>query len=108
MIKSRTEQMREYGDADTNPKDYEEDHLIPLEIGGNPTDPIEIILIDQISMAHLITGYLYVNGLNAASVECAGAYLGAGARLTGELRRTALALQDARVPPRKTSRRRRR
>jgi hypothetical protein len=33
------EQMEEYGDSDTNPKDYEEDHLIPLELGGNPTDP---------------------------------------------------------------------
>jgi hypothetical protein len=31
--------MREYADADTNSRDYEEDHLIPLEIGGNPTDP---------------------------------------------------------------------
>ncbi len=31
-------QMRQYGYADTNPKHYEEDHLIPLEIGGNPTD----------------------------------------------------------------------
>ena len=35
----KTEQMQEYADADTNPKDYEEDHLIPLEIGGSPTDP---------------------------------------------------------------------
>jgi hypothetical protein len=25
--------------VDTNPRDYEEDHLIPLELGGNPTDP---------------------------------------------------------------------
>jgi hypothetical protein len=23
--------------GDTNPRDYEEDHLIPLEVGGNPT-----------------------------------------------------------------------
>jgi hypothetical protein len=35
----KIEQIQEYADADTNPKDYEEDHLIPLEIGGNPTDP---------------------------------------------------------------------
>ena len=35
----KTEQIQEYAEADTNPKDYEEDHLIPLEIGGNPTDP---------------------------------------------------------------------
>jgi hypothetical protein len=31
------EQMEEYGDSDTNPRDYEEDHLIPLELGGDPT-----------------------------------------------------------------------
>jgi hypothetical protein len=35
----KVEQIREYGYADTNPKDYEEDHLIPLELGGSPTDP---------------------------------------------------------------------
>jgi hypothetical protein len=33
------EQMEEYRDSDTNPRDYEEDHLIPLELGGNPTNP---------------------------------------------------------------------
>jgi hypothetical protein len=32
-------QIVEYGWTDTNPADYEEDHLISLEIGGNPTDP---------------------------------------------------------------------
>lgn len=31
-------QLREYGYSDRNPKHYEEDHLIPLSIGGNPTD----------------------------------------------------------------------
>lgn len=37
--KLKKEQIREYGYADNNPKDYEEDHLIPLSVGGNPTDP---------------------------------------------------------------------
>ena len=32
-------QIREYGYTDRRLRDYEEDHLIPLEIGGNPTDP---------------------------------------------------------------------
>ena len=32
-------QIKAYGYADTNLVDYEEDHLIPLEIGGHPTDP---------------------------------------------------------------------
>lgn len=37
--KLKKSQIREYGYADTNPKDYEEDHLIPLNIGGKPDDP---------------------------------------------------------------------
>jgi hypothetical protein len=32
-------QIRAYRYADTKPADYEEDHLIPLELGGNPVDP---------------------------------------------------------------------
>ena len=35
----KIEQLRRYGDSSTDPRDYEEDHLIPLEVGGNPTDP---------------------------------------------------------------------
>ena len=34
----KQKQIKEYGYADTNPRDYEEDHLIPLALGGNPTD----------------------------------------------------------------------
>jgi len=37
--KLKEEQIQEYGYTDTNMKDYEEDHLISLELGGNPTDP---------------------------------------------------------------------
>jgi hypothetical protein len=35
----KVQQIREYGYADTNVRDYEEDHFIPLELGGDPTDP---------------------------------------------------------------------
>jgi hypothetical protein len=35
----KAEQIKAYGYSDTNLADYEEDHLIPLEIGGHPTDP---------------------------------------------------------------------
>lgn len=35
----KKEQIREYGYDDRNPRDYEEDHLVPLEVGGNPRDP---------------------------------------------------------------------
>lgn len=37
--KLKKRQMRQYGYSDLNPKHYEEDHLIPLSIGGNPRDP---------------------------------------------------------------------
>lgn len=35
----KLQQIKAYGYADTNPADYEEDHLIPLELGGDPTNP---------------------------------------------------------------------
>jgi hypothetical protein len=35
----KTEGITAYGYSDPKLKDYEEDHFIPLEIGGNPTDP---------------------------------------------------------------------
>jgi hypothetical protein len=34
----KQKQMREYG-VDGSPSDYQEDHLISLELGGHPTDP---------------------------------------------------------------------
>jgi hypothetical protein len=37
--KLKAEQIKAYGYSDTNLADYEEDHLIPLELGGHPTDP---------------------------------------------------------------------
>lgn len=37
--KLKKRQIRQYGYEDRNPKHYEEDHLIPLSIGGNPRDP---------------------------------------------------------------------
>jgi hypothetical protein len=37
--KLKKEQLHAYGYVNANPKDYEEDHLIALSIGGNPTDP---------------------------------------------------------------------
>ncbi|WP_321967016.1 hypothetical protein [Burkholderia cepacia] len=35
----KKKQIREYGYEDTDPRHYEEDHLIPLSVGGNPNDP---------------------------------------------------------------------
>jgi hypothetical protein len=38
----KKKQMSDYGYADVNPAHYEEDHLIPLSIGGNPSDPANL------------------------------------------------------------------
>ncbi|MEU9076503.1 hypothetical protein ACFYUY_06935 [Kitasatospora sp. NPDC004745] len=35
----KTQQIAQYGFSDTNPSDYEEDHFVPLELGGAPRDP---------------------------------------------------------------------
>ena len=35
----KMEQIGQYGYSDSRLRDYEEDHFIPLELGGNPTDP---------------------------------------------------------------------
>ena len=40
--KLKKTQIIEYGYVDTNPKHYEEDHLIPLSIGGSPNDPLNL------------------------------------------------------------------
>jgi hypothetical protein len=32
-------QIREYGYEDTDLRHYEEDHLVPISLGGHPTDP---------------------------------------------------------------------
>ena len=37
--KLKAQQITEYGYTDINLRDYEEDHLISLELGGNPTEP---------------------------------------------------------------------
>lgn len=33
------QKLQDYGYVDINSRDYEEDHLISLELGGSPTDP---------------------------------------------------------------------
>lgn len=35
----KVQQLRDWGYADRETRDYEEDHLIPLELGGSPTSP---------------------------------------------------------------------
>ena len=40
--KLKIQQIAEYAYADTSPSSYEEDHFIPLELGGSPTDPANL------------------------------------------------------------------
>jgi hypothetical protein len=64
---------------------------------GGPTDPIEVMLIEQLALAHLNMGLLHCKASNSGSVECATAYSGAASRLMGEFRRSAIALQAYRA-----------
>ncbi|MFD9793723.1 hypothetical protein ACFWXK_22570 [Streptomyces sp. NPDC059070] len=38
----KVQQIAAYGYSDTSTADYEEDHLIPLELGGAPRDPLNL------------------------------------------------------------------
>jgi hypothetical protein len=38
----KVEQIHEYGYSDSTRRDFEEDHFIPLELGGNATDPTNL------------------------------------------------------------------
>jgi hypothetical protein len=38
----KRQQIVEYGYTDTDPRSYEEDHLIPLGVGGAPRDPANL------------------------------------------------------------------
>jgi hypothetical protein len=64
---------------------------------GGPTDPIEVMLIEELSLAHFSLGLLFCKTSNAGKVEAVGIYAGAAARLMSEVRRGALALQAYRA-----------
>jgi len=65
---------------------------------GSPTDPIEIMLIEQIALAHHRIGQLHAQAEQSKSVEESKVFMMAAVRLTGELRRLALALNQYRQP----------
>lgn len=71
---------------------------------GGPTDPVEVMLIEQLSMAHMSLGLLSAKATNAGKAEVVGIYSGAAARLMGEFRRSALALQAYRHANRQLAR----
>ena len=69
-----------------------------LEQAGNPTDPVEIMTLEQLVLAHLRVGQLQANAGQAESLEAQKVYNAAAARLLSEFRRTALALKIYREP----------
>jgi hypothetical protein len=58
------------------------------------------MIIEQLALAHYGVGLLSCKAANAGKVEAVGLYAGAAARLMGEFRRSALALQAYRAASR--------
>ncbi|MEI8374135.1 MAG: hypothetical protein WCJ35_15030 [Planctomycetota bacterium] len=65
---------------------------------GDPSDPIERMMVEQIAMAHFRIGQLHARAESAKTSEESKIFLGAAARLTSEFRRLALALKQYREP----------
>jgi len=68
------------------------------EQAGTSDDPIEGILVEQLACAHQLVGQMHMLAAGGQPAEVAEVYLNAGIRLTGEVRRLALAIRDYRTP----------
>jgi hypothetical protein len=69
-----------------------------LAEAGNPRDPIERMLIEQIALAHHNIGRLYSRAASAQHLDQAKAYYAASVRLLAEFRRSVLAWKKYREP----------
>jgi hypothetical protein len=67
-----------------------------LAAAGNPTDPVECMLLEQLLMAHHQISGLYGETADVSAPEGKELIHAAAARLLGEFRRTALALKEYR------------
>ena len=63
---------------------------------GSPLDPVEIMLLEQTAMCHLLSMKLQSKASGAEGTEAIELYLSGAARLSGEFRKTALALKEYR------------
>ena len=68
------------------------------EDAGDPDDPVEQMLVEQLALAHHAVGRLHLKAATAETVEAAGVFLAAAARLMAEHRKTTLALKTYREP----------
>ena len=64
---------------------------------GNPVDPVEIMLLEQTAMCHLLSMKLQSKASGAEGTEAIELYLSGAARLSSEFRKTALALKEYRT-----------
>ena len=69
-----------------------------LQDAGSPTDPIEIMMVEQIMLAHHRVAQLHIKAEEARTVDEFKVYSTAATRLLGEMRRSALALKQYRQP----------
>jgi hypothetical protein len=63
---------------------------------GSPLDPVEIMLLEQTAMCHLLAMKLQSKASGAEGTEAIELYLSGAARLSSEFRKTALALKEYR------------
>jgi hypothetical protein len=75
-----------------------------LSDAGSPTDPVEVMIIEQLGLAHFTMGLMTAKATNAGNVNACGTYAVASARLMAEFRRSALALQAYRHASRQLAR----
>jgi len=84
--------------SSTPPNAYLKHMQNTLREAGAPRDPVERMLIEQITLAHHNIGRLHSSAAAAKTVDEAKVYNAAAAKLLGEFRRTALALKQYREP----------
>jgi hypothetical protein len=63
-----------------------------LEDFGSPSNPIAKMLVEQLALAHIRIAQLHGSAALATELEAAKTYATMAARLTGEFRRSAIAL----------------
>jgi hypothetical protein len=68
-----------------------------LQDAGNPSDPLETMLLEQLALAHFNIGRLQMKSCAVENAKLAVAYSDAATRLLGEFRRCTLALEDFRA-----------
>jgi|GEM_PF-4667006 len=63
---------------------------------GDPSDPVEIMLLEQTAMCHFLSMKLQSKASGVEGTEAIELYLSGAARLSSEFRKTALALKEYR------------